>query len=125
MSPSFLYPALLVQAMAAYALAAPLLLTPLILEGKVDAAREQAKVTVNGTSYGYSGFFTVPSEHKPTELNNNIFFWYQPCFEKCDDASAPFLVWLQGGPGGPGTFGAMTEVSVCTVCTWVCTVSIV
>jgi len=92
------------------ALAEPLLLTPIMAEGKGAAlARELSRVTIDNKTYGHSGYFSVPAEHKP-HLNNHIFFWYQPCLDGCDETKAPFLVWLQGGPGGPGTFGAMTEI---------------
>lgn len=90
----------------------PLLLTPLLNEGKTAEARKKATITGDSAGLGYSGFFSVPAKTAAKEANqtNNIFTWFQPCSEGCDAATAPFILWLQGGPGGPGEFGALSEI---------------
>lgn len=85
----------------------PLLLTPLINSGKIDEAKKQAKIKGEIEGLGYSGYFTVNATNSTQQ--NNIFTWFQPCSEGCDD-NAPFILWMQGGPGGPGVFGALSEV---------------
>eukprot|EP00656_Telonema_subtile_P025294 TRINITY_DN2737_c0_g1_i3.p1 TRINITY_DN2737_c0_g1~~TRINITY_DN2737_c0_g1_i3.p1 ORF type:complete len:474 (+),score=94.15 TRINITY_DN2737_c0_g1_i3:99-1520(+) len=47
---------------------------------------------------------------RDSSRTNQIFAWYQPCRGSCDPATAPLLIWLQGGPGGPGSFGAFGEI---------------
>eukprot|EP01001_Neometanema_parovale_P008646 NODE_4912_length_1001_cov_131.351936_g4705_i0.p1 GENE.NODE_4912_length_1001_cov_131.351936_g4705_i0~~NODE_4912_length_1001_cov_131.351936_g4705_i0.p1 ORF type:complete len:333 (+),score=89.62 NODE_4912_length_1001_cov_131.351936_g4705_i0:52-999(+) len=83
----------------------PLLLSPLIAKGMIAQARNYS--TIDG-GLGHSGFLTVPSASG--KQNNNMFFWYQPCSKGCNPSTAPFILWLQGGPGGPGTFGALSEL---------------
>ena len=39
---------------------------------------------------------------------NNLYFHYWPA--KNGNASAPLIMWLQGGPGGSGLFGLWVEI---------------
>lgn len=87
----------------------PLLLTPLIERGEIAKAREASKINVDDVFAGHSGYFTVPSR-MPSKQSNNVFTWLQPCTNGCNPVTAPFVLWLQGGPGGPGTFGALSEI---------------
>lgn len=88
--------------------AQPLILTPYVNSGNTKEARALAAVEYEGINMGYSAFFAVPST---SEMNtNNIYFWFQPCLQGCNPATAPFVMWFQGGPGAPGTFGALSEI---------------
>ena len=51
----------------------PLFLTPYIQKGKIDEARELARVTNLTSVVSYSGFLTVNAEY-----NSNLFFWFFP-----------------------------------------------
>jgi hypothetical protein len=56
---------------------------------------------INSTSY--SGFFEVnATDHA------SLFFWLWPALN--GNASAPLLVWLQGGPGSSSLFGMLVEL---------------
>jgi len=73
--------------------------------GDHRAAQAATKVTpdiVEGIT-SYSGFAqTSPTKH--------MFWWYFPPTDaSVDAASAPTLVWLQGGPGGSSMFGLFAE----------------
>jgi len=94
--------------LAAAAAGEPLLLTPLLQAGKQQEARERSAVTVAGQAMGHAGFFSTPSASGKNV--NNFFFWFQPCLEGCDAATAPLIQWFQGGPGAPSTFGALGEI---------------
>ena len=50
----------------------------------------------------YSGFLTVNKT-----ANSNLFFWYFPA--ENGNQSAPFVLWLQGGPGSSSMFGLLKE----------------
>ncbi|XP_063231638.1 venom serine carboxypeptidase-like [Bacillus rossius redtenbacheri] len=82
-----------------------LILTPLIKAGDIERARDLARVGVleEGVDLeSYSGFFTVDER-----FNSSLFFWYFPAETK--NASAPVVLWLQGGPGSSSLFGLFTE----------------
>eukprot|EP00658_Telonema_sp_P-2_P034905 TRINITY_DN25453_c0_g1_i1.p1 TRINITY_DN25453_c0_g1~~TRINITY_DN25453_c0_g1_i1.p1 ORF type:complete len:396 (+),score=98.27 TRINITY_DN25453_c0_g1_i1:131-1318(+) len=83
--------------------------TPLITQGRMSEARSSSSVHYKGVNYGHAGHFSVPAEHNASRTNH-LFAWYQPCRGDCDPATAPLLIWLQGGPGGPGWFGAFAEL---------------
>lgn len=53
----------------------PLFLTPLIENGKIDDARNQSFVSLQGAEKieSYSGYFTVDKTY-----NSNMFFWFFP-----------------------------------------------
>lgn len=53
----------------------PLILTPLIENGKIDDARNQSFVSLQGAERleSYSGYFTVDKTY-----NSNMFFWFFP-----------------------------------------------
>lgn len=81
----------------------PLFLTPLIEAGELAEARQRSQVTGLDTDVeSYSGYFTVNKEH-----DSNLFFWFFPA--KANRKSAPFVLWLQGGPGGSSLFGLFVE----------------
>ena len=50
----------------------------------------------------YSGFLTVNYTS-----NSNLFFWYFPA--ENGNKSAPFILWLQGGPGSSSMYGLLKE----------------
>lgn len=50
----------------------------------------------------YSGFITVNRTS-----NSNLFFWYFPA--ENGNTSAPFILWLQGGPGSSSMYGLLKE----------------
>nr|AAC41580.1 carboxypeptidase [Aedes aegypti] len=82
----------------------PLFLTPLLQDGKIEEARNKARVNhpMLSSVESYSGFMTVDAKH-----NSNLFFWYVPA--KNNREQAPILVWLQGGPGASSLFGMFEE----------------
>jgi vitellogenic carboxypeptidase-like protein len=100
---------LLAAAAAAWSPAAPLdalgrrQLSPLLRAG-LDV-RGPSKVGplpgINATSY--SGFFQVNATS-----GSSLFFWHWPALS--GNASAPLLVWLQGGPGSSSLFGMLVEL---------------
>ena len=73
--------------------------------GDARAAQAATKVVpdiVDGIT-SYSGF-------SQTSANKHMFWWYFPPTDaSVDAASAPTLVWLQGGPGGSSMFGLFAE----------------
>jgi carboxypeptidase C (cathepsin A) len=50
----------------------------------------------------YSGFITVNAS-----AASHLFFWFFPAAS--GNASAPVVLWLQGGPGATGLFGLLKE----------------
>ena len=50
----------------------------------------------------HSGFLTVNKTS-----NSNLFFWYFPA--ENGNKSAPFILWLQGGPGSSSMYGLLKE----------------
>merc|ERR1719502_2181708 len=51
----------------------------------------------------HSGYF-----HLEQDKGRNTFFWYSSALD--GNASAPVLLWLQGGPGASSLFGLFTEI---------------
>lgn len=88
--------------------AAPVLVTPLIEAGQLELARNLTAINYKGVFHGYAGHFTTANTQY-ADRDNHIYTWFQPC-SNCDSATAPLLIWLQGGPGGPGWFGAFAEI---------------
>ena len=58
---------------------------------------------VLGNLTSFAGFFTVDAVKA-----SNMFFWYFPALNS--DASAPLLIWLQGGPGASSMFSLFHEI---------------
>ncbi|XP_045472980.1 venom serine carboxypeptidase-like [Harmonia axyridis] len=82
----------------------PLILTPYIEAGRIQEARNAAKVTHDAFQNitHYTGFFTVNKTH-----NTNLFTWF--CPSESDPANDPVVLWLQGGPGSTSLFGLFSE----------------
>lgn len=82
----------------------PLLLTPFIEQGKIQEAQTAANVVFDGFKKlkSYAGYFTVNKA-----FNSNLFFWYFPA--ETNSATAPVLLWLQGGPGATSLIGLFAE----------------
>ncbi|UJR27758.1 hypothetical protein I4U23_009031 [Adineta vaga] len=82
----------------------PLFLTPYIESGQIDQARNLSRVNLQPdySFPSYSGYLTVNKTHQ-----SNLFFWFFP--SQTGNASAPLLVWLQGGPGSSSLFGLFAE----------------
>lgn len=83
----------------------PLLLSPLIASGRLDEALERSRVVepATGEAMGEAGFITTD-----TDRTKHMFYWYFPA--QNGNASAPLVVWLQGGPGGSSLFGLFSEM---------------
>lgn len=87
----------------------PLFLSPLVHAGKWKEAQKLAEV--DATIWGqetagvrsFAGFFNIASP----DCDSNMFFWYFPA--EYNAATAPVLLWLQGGPGGSSLFGLFNE----------------
>lgn len=88
----------------------PLLLTPFIEQGKIKDALTAANVVFNGFKQltSYAGYLTVNKA-----FNSNLFFWYFPA--QTNSATAPVLLWLQGGPGATSLIGLFAENGPFTV----------
>ncbi|XP_076472382.1 putative serine carboxypeptidase CPVL [Babylonia areolata] len=82
----------------------PLFLTPYLQQGKPEVAHQLSQVTglPGWSGKSYSGFITVNSTY-----HSNMFFWFFPAQKNA--ATAPVLMWLQGGPGGSSLFGLFVE----------------
>jgi vitellogenic carboxypeptidase-like protein len=85
----------------------PLYLTPYIQSGRITEGRAAAAVKglpgAGAAHGGFSGFLTVNAT-----TDSNTFFWYFPPLN--GNASAPTLLWLQGGPGSSSLFGLFYEI---------------
>lgn len=80
-----------------------LLLTPMIRSGRIDEARAACKVEpMKAAIESYSGYLTVDEVH-----NSNLFFWFFPAMSGA--ATAPVLLWLQGGPGASSLYAVFNE----------------
>ncbi|KAK9506392.1 hypothetical protein O3M35_008343 [Rhynocoris fuscipes] len=81
----------------------PLFLTSYIERGDIQGGQKAALVPpLYGNIISYSGFLTVNHLH-----NSNLFFWFFPA--EINNATAPLVIWLQGGPGGSSLFGLFEE----------------
>jgi len=83
-----------------------LFLTPYIERGDCAAAQILARIydpylVLNGIS-SYSGYLTVNKAY-----NSNLFFWFYKA--KKSPATAPVVLWLQGGPGASSLYGMLME----------------
>ncbi|KAJ9468275.1 Venom serine carboxypeptidase [Diplonema papillatum] len=88
----------------------PLFLSEMVKNGNIAKAQAAAAVQLPGLPdlKSYSGYFNVnESAHSET------FFWYFPPLN--GNASAPTLLWLQGGPGASSLFALFTENGPITV----------
>nr|XP_019948169.1 PREDICTED: probable serine carboxypeptidase CPVL [Paralichthys olivaceus] len=83
----------------------PLFLTPYLEKGAIDEARNLSMVgQLPGSNVkSYAGYLTVNKT-----FNSNLYFWFFPALMP-DQAKAPVLLWLQGGPGGTSMFGLFVE----------------
>ncbi|VVC29664.1 Serine carboxypeptidase, serine active site,Serine carboxypeptidases, histidine active [Cinara cedri] len=80
-----------------------LYLTPMIRANKIKEARAACAVKpLKADIKSYSGYLTVNDTTR-----SNLFFWFFPAME--DDANAPVLLWLQGGPGASSLYGLFEE----------------
>uniref|UniRef100_T1DI41 Carboxypeptidase n=1 Tax=Psorophora albipes TaxID=869069 RepID=T1DI41_9DIPT len=82
----------------------PLFLTKLLQDGKIEEARNRAKVNhplLTGAE-SYSGLVTVD-----LKTNSNLFFWHVAA--KSNRQQAPVVVYLQGGPGSSSLLGLFEE----------------
>jgi vitellogenic carboxypeptidase-like protein len=83
-----------------------LYLTPYIESNTGAIGRALALVTfpdlvLKGIT-SYSGYLTVNKQY-----NSNMFFWYFPA--KKNSATAPVVLWQQGGPGASSLYGLFME----------------
>lgn len=94
--------ALLTAALSMNASYTPLNLSALVEQG-VDVRGPSAVVLPGMPATSYAGFFEVnATDHA------SLFGWYFPALN--GNASAPLLVWLQGGPGSSSLFGLFAEM---------------
>jgi len=73
------------------------------LPNNYAAGQSACKTSVSWSHPSYSGYITVNSTY-----NSNTFFWYFPA--QSGDASAPTILWLNGGPGFSSLFGMFNEI---------------
>jgi len=89
------------------ALPPPLFVTDYLPENYLEAQKaslvDLSAAGWNGTNAMHSGFMTLDKD-----LGAHTFFWYSEALD--GNASAPVLVWLQGGPGASSLFGMFTEI---------------
>jgi len=82
----------------------PLLLSKILNNQDGGAARDASRVTLPGFDHeSYSGFLNTDGLG-----DKEMFFWYFPALEL--HATAPLVIWLQGGPGGSSMFGLFSEM---------------
>ena len=94
--------ALLTAALSLNASYTPLNLSALVEQG-IDVRGPSAVVLPGMPATSYAGFFEVnATDHA------SLFGWYYPALN--GNASAPLLVWLQGGPGSSSLFGLFAEM---------------
>ncbi|KAJ6644320.1 Venom serine carboxypeptidase [Pseudolycoriella hygida] len=82
----------------------PLFLTEYIENGRIELAKNLSLVNHDDMKWvqSYSGYLTVNKT-----VGSNMFFWFFPA--KLDQAKAPVVLWMQGGPGASSLFGLFTE----------------
>ena len=78
-------------------------LSPLIASGQDVRAVSKVGPIAGITATSYAGLITTNAS-----ANAEAFFWYWPALS--GNASAPVLLWLQGGPGSSSLFGAFVEI---------------
>jgi vitellogenic carboxypeptidase-like protein len=78
-------------------------LSPLLRAGEDVLAPSKVGPLPGINASSYSGFFEVNAT-----AHASLFFWYWPALS--GNASAPLLVWLQGGPGSSSLFGMLVEL---------------
>ncbi len=78
-------------------------LSPIIAAGGDVFAPSKVGPIPGITFPSYAGLITTNSS-----VNADAFFWYWPALN--GNASAPLLVWLQGGPGSSSMFGMLVEM---------------
>ena len=82
----------------------PLFLTPIINAGKLNEARNRSRVVpLLDNIESYTGFLTVNKS-----AGSHLFFWYVPK-TGIHNATAPLILWLNGGPGASSLFGLFHE----------------
>lgn len=82
----------------------PGFLSPLIKSGRIQEAREKARVHLDQwpTLESYAGFLNVNQKY-----NSHLYFWFFP--SQSDPGKDPVILWLQGGPGATSLFGLFKE----------------
>ncbi|XP_037034544.1 venom serine carboxypeptidase-like [Bradysia coprophila] len=82
----------------------PIFLTEYIEKGEFELAKNLSLVNHDDMKWltSYAGYLTVNKT-----FNSNMFFWFFPA--KLDQAKAPVVLWLQGGPGASSLFGLFQE----------------
>lgn len=78
------------------------------LPDRFQEAQRQSAVDLSefgwkGENAMHSGFLALNSDK-----SRSTFFWYSESLDR--NASAPLLLWLQGGPGASSLFGMFTEI---------------
>ncbi|KAL1449290.1 hypothetical protein WDU94_000497 [Cyamophila willieti] len=85
----------------------PLVLTDYIEAKQAEKAKTLSQVILPGLNItSYAGYLRVNAT-PDRQFNASLFFWFFPA--EVNAASAPVLVWLQGGPGASSMFGVFQE----------------